>query len=133
MEFQRTTSHVRAISFTPLIDVVFLLVIFFMLTTGYSKTESLELALPSEGAPQVISGTAPMVVVVTDDGRVFLGKEQVPAAHLSERLAPELKEDPGKKIMLISTNNATLQQMVSVMDRIYDAGGHNIAISYWKY
>ena len=72
-------------------------------------------------------------LVVTDDGRVFLGKEQVPAADLSERIAPELQEDPGKKIMLISTNNTTLQQMVSVMDRIYDAGGHNIAISYWKY
>ena len=49
MDFERTSRRKLNLPLTPLIDVVFILIIFFMLTTSFMRIESLELLLPSAG------------------------------------------------------------------------------------
>lgn len=68
MKFQRRRSPDVAIDLTPLIDVVFLLLIFFMVTTTFVRDSGLTLELPEADAEAVVQPRDPIEVRVAADG-----------------------------------------------------------------
>lgn len=134
MEFQRTSALSRHVPLTPLIDVVFLLVVFFMLTTSFAKTESMELTLPALGNGEAVGGAdAPVLIVLTKDGKLHLGRKPVEWEELEDVLSGKFEDTPDTKILLLSTPDVSVQQVVSVMDEIYALGGQNISVSHWDF
>ena len=130
MEFVRNKSPMRGLPLTPLIDVVFILIIFFMLTTSFMQVESLELILPSKGG----KATEKQEVVrlfLYDNGDMKLGRRAVNSEQLNESLAAMLEKDAKVKVMLLTADGVSMQQMVSVMDRVNAAGGQSIFVRKW--
>ncbi|MBN8530371.1 MAG: biopolymer transporter ExbD [Alphaproteobacteria bacterium] len=120
---------------TSMVDVVFLLTIFFMLTSSFVKTESIELSLPpadkaASVAPE--SNANIIVIVLADEKRVFLGRSRVTEQELSEKLKLLVRNNPDRKILLMSSEVNSVQEVVAIMDVIYQAGGRNIAVANWK-
>jgi biopolymer transport protein ExbD len=68
---------------TPLVDVAFLLLTFFMLTTQFKPTEEVTIILPSSHSVYKLPESDVMTVNVAEDGRIFLG---VDSQHLRKRL-----------------------------------------------
>lgn len=89
MKFARRHREPAEVNLTPLIDVVFLLLIFFMVSTTFETREALELTLPASESGAPVSAS-PVTVVVTRggdyrlDGRTFTATEALRQA-LSER------------------------------------------------
>lgn len=132
MEFQRTRNRNRAVNMTPLIDVVFLLIIFFMLTSSFSHNESIDLSFPL--VPDAAASDAPPVILlVADKGRLFLQNEQIEQDTMQAQLQDTFSADPGRRVVIMSTNDVSVQEIVSVMDDVHVAGGQHVSLSDWKY
>lgn len=131
MDFERTSRRVMTLPLTPLIDVMFILIIFFMLTTTFMRVESLELNLPSV-APKPADKTDVMHLFIQADGAMILGKRKLDQQELTESLSRMFQKDPNTKIMLLTAEGVTMQQLVNVMDNIYQVGGRSLFVRKWE-
>ncbi len=130
MVFERSFRHTRSVAMTPLIDVVFLLLIFFMLSTSFVRTESMELSLPS-GIGEYFEKKKVVLVYVGNDGKLYIGNQHVSEGRLGRRIGQLLKDDPNRSILLLAADKVSVQKLVTVMDWIYLAGGKNVSVASW--
>lgn len=132
MEFERVTRRkMRALNLTPLIDILFILIIFFMLTTSFMKIESMELNLPGAGAAKSAVKQEVVRVFLSANGDVTLGSRKLSADDLSESLSRMIDTNPDIRVMLLTADGVTMQQLVSVMDRVYMIGGKSLFVRKW--
>ncbi|MBY0406554.1 MAG: biopolymer transporter ExbD [Rickettsiales bacterium] len=131
MEFERSSRKVMTLPLTPLIDVMFILIVFFMLTTSFMRVESLELNLPSV-SPKPAQAPDVVHLFIQADGNMLLGKRRLDQAELSESLARMFSKDPDTKVMLLTAEGVTMQQLVNVMDNLYQAGGRSLFVRKWE-
>jgi biopolymer transport protein ExbD len=129
LEFTRTSRRTLNLPLIPLIDVVFILIIFFMLTTSFMRIESLELMLPSVG--KAASKKEVTHIFVKENGEIILGRRSVEPEELSESLLRLFAGDPTASVMLLSEDGVTMQQLVAVMDRVSAAGGKSLFVRKW--
>ena len=87
-KFKPNRQSVR-IDMTPLVDVAFLLLTFFMLTTVFKPTEDVTIVLPASHSDFKLPETDVMTVNIAEDGRIFLGLD---SQHLRKRLFGADKE-----------------------------------------
>lgn len=130
MQFERVTRKPRQIGLTPLIDVVFLLIIFFMLSTSFIKTESMEMSLP-QGQEVQASPPEAIRIFIHDDERLFLGNEEMTTEDLKAQMRLLLFKDPERSVLLLSGEKVTVQRLVSIMDDVYLMGGRNVSVADW--
>jgi biopolymer transport protein ExbD len=130
MDFERSTRRSLNLPLTPLIDVVFILIIFFMLTTSFMRIESLELMLPSAG--KVSDKKEVTHIFIRANGEMVLGRRTVEPEELTETLERLFSGDPSSPIMLLTAEGVTMQQLVAVMDRVNAAGGKSLFVRKWE-
>lgn len=131
MEFERTTGNRRPIGLTSLIDVVFILLFFFMLTTSFVRTESMEISFPTVGEVQEQTAQGGIQIHLLDDNRIFLDQEEMSVQDLKAKLRLMLFEAPERSVLLLSAEKVTVQRLVNVMDDVYLVGGKNVAVAKW--
>lgn len=106
----------NGISLTALIDVVFILLMFFMLTTSFTREKQLELAAPV--ASKAATASSPQRVLVDSAGNLSLIGAM---ASLSDaQLKAEL--DSSKPVVLLPAPDAVVQTVVSAMTRLNRLG-----------
>ena len=130
--FERTKKRpFPGLNLTPLIDVLFILIIFFMLTTSFMKIESMELILPSASGAKSAEKQEVVRIFIQDNGDMLLGSRKLGAEEMSESLARMFDKDPNTRIMLLTSDGVTMQQLVDIMDRIYLMGGKSLFVRKW--
>ena len=105
----------------PLINVVFLLLIFFMIAGSLSVTEPFDLEPPAsrgEGEHEPDS----LMILLGQDGQLALKNELIEEVALLERLARELKDKPDTRITLKADNRLPANQLVRFTQTLYEAG-----------
>jgi biopolymer transport protein ExbD len=131
MHFERTPRRtIRALQLTPLIDVMFILIIFFMLTSSFMRVESLELMLPSV-SNKAAEKSDVMHLFIQANGDMLLGTRKLDQDELGESLSRMFEKDPGTRIMLLTADGVTMQQLVSMMDKVYQSGGRSLFVRKW--
>ncbi|MCG6897159.1 MAG: biopolymer transporter ExbD [Thiocapsa sp.] len=126
MRFESSTPHRRLISLTPLVDVVFILLVFFMLASTLDKWHALELDAPAsaaDGTPLVGS----WLVRLRGDG-LDLNGEAMDAGELAQRVAARIAEYPDQRILLQPAQGVSLQQLVDIIDRLRDAEAAHLTL-----
>ncbi len=117
------------VNLAPLVDIVFLLVIFFMVTSTFITPET---GLPVD-LPQAVTGEArpegAPTVVVQADGQAFWKGEPVDDAALLASLQKALAQDPVGTVILRADRKTPHGRVVQVMDLIRQAGAKRVAIA----
>lgn len=132
IEFERTRRRgLDEINLTPLIDILFILIIFFMLTTSFMRIESMELILPS-AAGKAAEKEDVVHLFLYANGDMAIGKRIIDRDGLAESLTRLLEKEDGARIMLLTADGVTMQQLVGVMDRITMAGGKSLFVRKWE-
>ena len=134
MEFDRTRRAKRQVNLTPLIDVVFLLIVFFMLSTSFVMSESLELVLPSVAQREEAKSKPKedvMRLLVQPDGAVVYNDEYFSLNEMDTMLNIVLSQHPEQGILILSTDGTNVQQIIAVMDMINLAGGKRVRIDHF--
>ena len=114
-----------------MIDVVFLLIIFFMVATKFSELErNIELTLPEVAAPTAL--TAPprdRVVNVFADGRLTLDDTEVSLEELTDRLAAAQREYPDIGVVIRGDASCPFQQVATALGACQQANIPQLAVS----
>ena len=114
------------VSLTPLIDVVFILLIFFMLASSFLDWRAIALNAPSQaGGASTIEG-ALLVEVMPD--RLRLAGETLSLDTLAERVGRQLARTPERRVVIRPAKGVSLQQAVEVLDRLALAGAGDLSL-----
>jgi len=128
MDFEGRARIHSHLDIAPLIDIVFLLLVFFMLTSTFMVPEAIELELP-ESSSASITETQPIVVSLDKTGRLALNGKAIELDQLRMAIEPLLKQNADSAITLKSDARTEVQQLLKVMDEIRAAGGRNVALA----
>ena len=114
------------IGLTPLIDVVFILLIFFMLASSFLDWRAIELNVPAQTATGS-SAEGALLVEVRSDG-VRLSGEPVSLDELATRVAARLETTPDQRVLVKPAAGVALQQAVTVLDRLAVSGVSDLSL-----
>ncbi len=114
------------ISLTPLIDVVFILLIFFMLASSFLDWRTVKLSAPAVSAASS-SMEGSLLVEIRTDGLRF-GGETVSLDQLVERIQKGLSDSDRRVVLIRPDQGISLQQTVTVVDRLTAVGITNMSL-----
>jgi biopolymer transport protein ExbD len=118
---RRGHSTMNELNITPLLDLVFVLLVIFIITTP-QMINSLEMSLPSSQKPPPPDPNKPKPkinrVVVDDKGAVFLNNEYVPDSSLMAKFKTLLADDPDPKVVVKGSDEVEYQGMIKVLDAL---------------
>lgn len=116
---------------TSLIDIVFLLLIYFLLTTNFMVDEGIKIKLPQAraAAPQ----TEEVITVYVDQqGRAYLGTQELSHARLFDQLKEMIKDRENKLVVIRADRGVILNKTVKVMDVAKAAGAGRLCLATEK-
>jgi biopolymer transport protein ExbD len=119
------------IPLTSLIDIVFLLLIYFLLTTNFMVDEGIKIKLPQAkaAAPQ----TEEVITVYVDqEGRAFLGPDEVSLAELFDRIKEKIGSKQDELVVIRADRAVILNKAVKVMDIVKAAGAGRLCLATEK-
>ena len=125
------------ISVTPLVDVMMILLIFFMVTSTYLDLDMIPLVGGDREAGEQSSepivavdraDSTSLLVRLGADGTVHVSGQAVSLAGLSSVIKVRVTTRPSTPVLLLPSGAATTQSLVSLMDTIADAGARNVRV-----
>ena len=125
--------HVRSVAeegepdMTPLIDCVFLLLIFFMVTTVFLHTKGLDVDLPAPSEAEE-EQKKDINVILSEEGAIEIGGEAVAAADLGTRLTTAMEEANNENIIVQADEECAQKHVVYVVDTAKGVGVKGIAL-----
>ena len=125
MNFRPRREEEVDVNLTPLIDVVFLLLIFFMVSTTFIRESEIELTLPEASAEARDEPVDKIDIAIDKSGRFFVNGSALINTQLAtiRQALNDAKPDDGDPIVIISADAAaTHQSVVTVMDAARQAG-----------
>ena len=128
MEFSRRQRSRQELNVAPLIDVVFLLLIFFMLASTFIEPNAVDIRL-SGGNAETVNTADPLVVEVIPDGSVRLNGLRLSFEQLTVEVAARIKGDPSRVITIMAGADIPVQTLIQVMDQVRSAGTNNLRLS----
>jgi biopolymer transport protein ExbD len=129
MQFRRPRRDDARIEITPLVDMVFLLLIFFMLSTTFIVTPGIKVNLPQSSAERVTQEKNEVQVVITEDNKVFVEETLVDMQELEQRLAERAQQDPQTLVIIKADAKSLHGRVVEVMDIAKQSGLNRLAIA----
>ncbi len=123
---ERRSRRRRKIGLTPLIDVVFQLLIFFMLASSFAQLRTISLA-SQEGRSALRGDDSGIVVHVRGDGSMEIAGVAVPRAALRAELRAALVDRPETGVLIVSDAEVPLQDMIAVVDAAHAVGAAEIS------
>jgi biopolymer transport protein ExbD len=115
------------IPMTALIDIVFLLLIFFLLTTNYLATDSLPVNLPradTAAAPH----EAFLTIGIDAQGAVYLDGKPISDKQLQRRLKTLLKNRSARPVAIRADRTVSLERVVAVLDIARSCGARQLSL-----
>jgi biopolymer transport protein ExbD len=116
------------INITSLIDVMFLLLIFFMVSSTFQDQPAIDLSLPRSSSAEDTT-VAPTVVYLTREGQLFLDSQPVAQDQLADRLR-QLQAATGEdRIVLRADEHAEHGAVVALIDLIKESGFRRVSLA----
>ena len=127
MDFAGRAKSKVELNVAPLIDIVFLLLIFFMLASTFVKPESIDLLI--HGSDKSESNTEELLVVEVDANKsIRLNGLLMPLQQLESELKARTKHNEAHNITIQAKDDVSVQLLVQIMDIIKAAGLRNISL-----
>lgn len=113
----------------PMIDIIFFLLVFFMMSTLYMVDQQLlPVHLPQAQSAQTEKPRS-IAVTVTAEGKVLFDKEEIPLELLQKRVQNELQKQSDLVFVLRSDKQVEYGKVVTVLDELKVAGAQHISIA----
>lgn len=135
MKFRDTSSQQGAeLELAPMIDVVFLLLIFFIVTWQFARFErDMDISVPAaEEAENTDRQIGEIIVNVRSDGSIILNGRDVSEPELLTKLQSISEAYPDQAVILRGSSDTDFQSIINVLDQIKKAGIWNVAFATTK-
>jgi len=123
----KETGTLSEINVTPLVDVMLVLLIVFMVTAPMIQT-GVDVELPNAKAQTVPDESGKLIVTMTKDKRVFIGRMEIPYNEVETKLKSNAKVQADHEVYLHADTNLSYGDVVKVMAAIKLAGGDKMGL-----
>jgi len=125
---QRPVKRVR-IEIIPMIDVIFFLLVFFMVTSlAMTRINSVKVVLPkTSGKPENVAQN--IILTVKKDGTLLVNKSTVTLDSLGAQLVGQMQNNPQAVVIVNADEGAGYGVVVQAMDKAKEAGVHKFALA----
>jgi biopolymer transport protein ExbD len=127
MIFPRKRRRSPGLNIIPLIDVLVVLLIFYIATTVFKKPQpTINIVVPSTTHAKATQETPPSIIYVTSDSKMFLDDVPVDPAELTDQLKAKLAANANFKVAMKADTTAPFGIITKVMESAHDAGISNL-------
>ena len=116
------------INVAPLIDIVFLLLIFFMLASEFTDFKTIDLVSPIESNTNIEITKLPIIINLSESGTIHVNSETIEKNNLSNFLKTTLRENSSKKVVINTDENTKINLLIDIIDIVRDLGIDKIAL-----
>ena len=119
------------INIAPLMDMVFILLIFFIVTTTFTRETGVDVNKPKASTAQTLDKDN-ILVAVTRDGAIYIHERQVDLKMLQGVLKRLLAQNPNRSVVILADRSAETGLAVDIMDECNLAGVRKVSIAALK-
>ena len=127
----RRSSKTKGINMAPLIDMVFILLIFFMVTTSFVKETGIDVQRPT-ASTAALKEKGNILIGVSADGLVFLDRKQIDIRSVRAHVERCVAENPEGAVVIVADKASHTGVVIQVMDQCRLAGATNVSIAALK-
>ncbi len=129
MKSPRRRNYLTSIESTALTDIVFLLLIYFMLTSSFVNQVGVNVDLPDMKKPPINKIQNPISISVNGDMQVFLNEELVLDEELVSKLTAKLATVEDKMVVFRPDKSIKVEKLITVMDLASMAGATKLVVA----
>ena len=124
----QSETSVENINLTPLIDMVFILLIFFLVTASFTKESGIEVDRPT-AQTAVREEQGSMIIGVTKDGKIWIDNNEVELRAVRAHVEHQHSQNPEGTIIILADKSSQTGVTVEVLDQVRLAGVTNVSIA----
>ena len=126
--YQKEEKELISINITPLIDIVFLLLVFFMLATSFIQKSTIEVNLSSEKTIEVDNKKNNVVLILNKKGLIYLNNKLINVSNIRNEINNIVKKNPKYSILIKSHKKIPVQKVIRLIEEVRLAGTDDIKL-----
>ena len=128
MRFVSQPAAKRIVSLTPLIDVVFILLIFFMLVSQYSEWNHIDVSAPapSDNPPNHLAGN--LLIRISENGRIDIAGTAATLDSVVRKINLSLADNPDQMVLIKPAERLPVQELIKLLDELRVTGIDSFSI-----
>jgi biopolymer transport protein ExbD len=118
------------INITPMLDIVFIMLIFFIVTTSFVKEKGLEVSRPSNSPPkEIVKKKGPIVVRIDANGNISMKGRMLERKAVEANLEREKAEKPDSPLIIAAHPDADTEALVIILDAAEAVGVGSVSVA----
>ncbi|MBN8221805.1 MAG: biopolymer transporter ExbD [Spirochaetes bacterium] len=109
------------IELAPFVDILFLLVTYFLMNATLANNPSIKIELPKSDTSQAAE-TQPLMVLINQENQIFVNEKNVALKDLGKTVADLVKDKEKDQVIIRGDKRSSYQMVISVMDELNKAG-----------
>ena len=126
--YQREEKELISINITPLIDIVFLLLVFFMLATSFIQKSTIEVNLSSGKTIKIDNEKNTAIVILNKKGLIYLNNKLIKVTNIRNEINNIVEKNPKYRILIKSHKKIPVQKVIRLIEEVRLAGTDNIKL-----
>lgn len=122
----------QSIDLTPMLDVVFIMLIFFIVTASFTRETGIEVNRPDASTAES-KESASILVAVNNNGEIWIDKRRIDVRSVRANIERLRAENPEGAVVIQADEKATADVIIKVMDAAREAGVDNVSLATEEY
>jgi biopolymer transport protein ExbD len=125
----RNEEEENEINLTPMLDVVFIMLIFFIVTASFIRETGLEASRPDQNeTPQITDEEGAILVMINGDNQIFVDNQAVDIRQVRPRIEAMHAEDAERPMVIQTHPDSNTRVLIGILDQANLAGIDNVSI-----
>lgn len=116
------------IDLTPMLDVVFIMLIFFIVTSTFVKESGVDVSRPNADTA-VVTESNSIQIGITSSNQIFMDKRLVDKRAVRANVERGLAENPGASVIIVADADSKTETLIEVMDQSRLAGAESVSVA----
>lgn len=116
------------IDLTPMLDVVFIMLIFFIVTSTFVKESGVDVTRP-QAETSVVTESNAIQIGITAANQIFMDKRQIDKRAIRANVEKSLAENPGASVIIVADRDSNTHTLIDVMDQARLAGATSVSVA----
>lgn len=125
---RRAAKKSLELNIAPLIDMVFILLIFFLVTTSFVKETGVDISRPT-ASTAVAKTKSTILIGITRDNTIHLDRREMDVRAVRSGVERAMAENPEASVVIVADKESKTGLVISVMDACKLAGAENVALA----
>ncbi len=125
---RRSNRTTPGLDIAPLIDMVFILLIFFLVNTSFVKETGIEVSRPT-ASTATLENKSSVLIAISTDNRIFMEQREIDLRAVRANVERALAENPEAAVIVVADKASSTGTAIQVMDGCRMAGAVNVSLA----